>query len=146
MLHLWLFRLVRDRPGLRLWEGVEWQDTASQASVPGETQWEKHHPSEIFLVHQEAQNTTLKAWFVLELKSIHLAFLATIFSAFLKVGVSQWRYWAVKCFLDEWAGRLNLHVYFYIWSHSSDALSHVFRTETLPASTVRWNSQTLVSK
>lgn len=33
---------------------------------------------------------------------------------------------------------------FHIWS--SDVLSHAFRTETLPASTVRWNPQTLVNK
>lgn len=33
---------------------------------------------------------------------------------------------------------------FYIWSHSSNVLSHAFRAETLPARTVRWNPQTLV--
>lgn len=30
--------LVRDGPGLRLWEGVEWQDTSPQVSVPGDTE------------------------------------------------------------------------------------------------------------
>lgn len=168
--------LVRDRPGLRLWEGwngripahsSQFQVTlcsllSSTASGSCQTgQWQagsdsgwswnipfmrKAPPFQISFNSPRGSEYDQNATFVLGLKSINLAFLTTMFFYLFKVRGFTVKILSCYMFL-RWVSRKAQSAFvFYIWSYSSVILSLVFRTETLPARTIRWNPQAFVNK